>query len=130
MIDPDSEIPHYHGHAVRQILFVCGILMLLLLTFYYDQIRFGAFMPLVGILAVDFFAGLTSPRILFAIFFDLLASLAGLAIFELSAIFRYQAFHSVGDGYFLFTQALAILFFVSLYFSTKSLRGITIDSFR
>ncbi len=122
----DGEIPHYHGHTVRQVLFACGIIMLLFLTFFYDEIRFGAFLPLFGILAIDLFAGLTSPRFLLAIFFDVLVSLAGLVYFELSAVFRYQAFHALFDGYFLFAEALAILFFVSLYFSTKSFRGIAV----
>lgn len=121
----DDDIPHYHGHTVRQIFFACGIIMLLGLTFFYDEIRVGTFLPLFGVLFIGLIAGFTNPRQKISIFLDVVISLLSLAFFELSAVYRYQAY-GINDGYFVFAQMLSILFFVALYYSAKTLRGMTV----
>lgn len=126
----DDDLPHYHGHTVRQIFFACGIIMMLGLTFFYDQIRFGAFLPLLGILILALIAGFTNPWQKASIILDVVVSLAGVAFFELSAVYRYQAYKTLSDGYFIFAQLLGILFFIALYFSTKSLRTASLHLFK
>ncbi|MDD4988981.1 MAG: hypothetical protein PHV42_00955 [Candidatus Pacebacteria bacterium] len=118
--------PHYYGGIVRQALFAIGIIMIIGMPVFVDKINFSGFFLLLVILAVNLFAGLTNPRQLQVILGDFIISLIGLVFFELIAFFYYAAFHTA-DLYFWFNQLLVVLFFVSLYFSVKTFRGMTTD---
>ncbi|MDD5050917.1 MAG: hypothetical protein PHV93_04265 [Candidatus Pacebacteria bacterium] len=120
--------PHYYGDIVRQALFAIGIIMIIGLPIFTDKINFSAFFIILGILGVNLFAGLTNPKQTVSIWGDFIVSFIGLVFFELIAFFYYAAYHRVLDLYFWFNQIIAILFFVSLYFSVKTLRGMLVGS--
>ncbi len=116
---------HYYGDIVRQTLFAIGILMIIGVPLFSQKINFSSFFILLGIIGVNLFAGLTNPKQRTTIWGDFIVSLIGLVFFELIAFF-YFAFYQVADLYFWFNQLLAILFFISLYFSVKTLRGMMV----
>ncbi len=118
--------PHYYGDVVRQVLFAIGIIMLVGLPIFSDRINFSAFFLLLVILGVNLFAGFTNPKQTISIWGDFFISFTGLIFFELIAFFYFGVYHTVADLYFWFNQSLAILFFISLYFSVKTLRGMMI----
>jgi len=118
--------PHYYGDHVRKIFFGAGLLMLFALPFFSKVSLMGVIVSILGILTVNLLAGLTSPRQRAMILFDVLVSLLGMLIFELFAIFRFNAYGNVFDIYFWFNEVLAVLFFISLYLGMKTLRGIAL----
>ncbi|MDD5068641.1 MAG: hypothetical protein PHS53_02205 [Candidatus Pacebacteria bacterium] len=120
--------PHYYGDIVRQALFAIGIIMIIGMPIFSDKISFSGFFIILGILGVNLFAGLTNPKQAVSIWGDFIISFLGLVFFELIAFFYYAAYHSVLDLYFWFNQVISILFFVSLYFSVKTLRGMLTGS--
>ena len=125
-IKTKKEPEHYHGKIIRELFFSAGFLMLIGLPFFYKNINFNAFIPVLGILVVNLLGGLTNPRQRFIIVFDIFVSLFGLAIFETLALYSFNSITSGINLYFWFNQLLAILFFIALYFSTKTFRGMTV----
>ncbi len=123
---PTHRPAHYYGDRVRRILFAAGMVMAIGLPLFSDKINFGFFLPVLGILALNLFAGLTNPKQVMTILIDLVISFLGLAFFELIAYFDFATFQDWGDMYFWFNQTLAVLFFISLYFSVKTLRGMMV----
>ena len=118
------RVPHYHGDTVREIFFLIGFFMLFGLPFFHEQIQFNIFFILLLVLGVNLLAGFTSPRKKLVIIFDFILSFGGLILFEFVAYFRLQTFGVLFDGYFWFAQIIAVFFFVSLYYSAKTLRGL------
>ncbi len=129
-LPPKTPAPpmHYYGDIVRRVLFGVGILMIIGMPVFAAKINFSSFFLVLGILAVNLFAGFTNSDLPTSIWGDFFASLIGLVFFELIAYFEYAAFQTWFDIYFWFNQLIAISFFVSLYFSVKTLRGMLIST--
>ncbi len=75
----------------------------------------------LGILLIGVLAGLTDPRKRWVCWCNVLISAFGLLVFEFYAALGYRA-----EGFnfdFLVHQAIALLFFIALYYSTKTLRA-------
>lgn len=124
-----KDIPHYYGDTVRMYFFVAGIIMLVGLPFFADRIHFTVFAAILGAVFVVLFAGLTNPSQRGVIFFDVIVSLVGLIIFELTTIDWYQAIFGI-DIYLIFNQLLALAFFVTFYFSIKTYRAMSLHKLR
>jgi hypothetical protein len=127
LITPDTG-PHYYGIYVRRIFFGIGLLMLFSLPFFSKEITVGAFVSMLGILVINLFAGMTNPRQKILIFFDIIISLIGTLFFELFAYFRYDTYGTALDPYFWFNEVIAIGFFIALYLSIKTFRGMVIKA--
>ena len=122
--DVQAEPPaHYYGDIVRELFFTIGILMLVALPLFYNQIRMSAYTAVFSILIINVLAGFTTVNQRVSILFDLIVSLIGLFMFEMIAVFQFNAYNNFFDPYFLFNQILALIFFIALYYSTKTLRG-------
>lgn len=115
-------IPHYHGHIVRRLFVLAGIIMLLGLPFFAMVVKGGVFMAISGILVLGLYAGLTTPKHTWIMWGDVVLSAIGSFTFEVLAIGLYDSGTSV-TSYFIFNQALAIVFFLALYFSVKTFRA-------
>ena len=116
------ELYHYYGDDVRKIFVGSGIVMLLTLPFFNNLLPVHAFVSIFTILVVSIAAGLTNPRKTWTATANVAASVLGLATFEYYAVdaaSRYGGESSL----FLVNQFLALAFFVALYLSTKTLRG-------
>ncbi|MDE1919314.1 MAG: hypothetical protein KGH56_01300 [Patescibacteria group bacterium] len=118
------EIPHYHGDAVR-VLFVVSAVVLIVAQ------STGAELPLstlgtVGsavILAIA--AGITNPMQYEIHWANALIAVLGTLLFGTTAVDHYRAGMSFFDPSFVYVEALALLSLISLYFTTRTIRGIT-----
>lgn len=117
-------VPHYHGDVVRVLFFVAGIIMLIGLPFFKDLIPFSLNISILSILVLGLIAGFTNPRQMWVAIINVLISLAGFIIFEYYAVTSFDP----STLFFWTNQALALIFFLTLYFSTKTLRGFLLRS--
>lgn len=116
------DVPHYHGDAVRIIFVICGVIMLLGLPKYQDLIPFSANISILSILFLAVVAGYTNPKQKWIGALDALVSTFGFAVSEYLAVtyFRTELIFT------LINQVLAVLFFIALYSSIKTLRAFLI----
>ena len=117
-----QHIQHYYGDVVRVMFIAAGLLMLISLPYFTDLnlIPVPLFVAVGAILLVSVLAGVMNPLQPVLMFFNLIVSLSGFAIFESYAVESYLANQAL---FFLVNQLLAALFFFALYYSTKTLRG-------
>ena len=115
-----KKIPHYYGDIVRVIFVIAGILMLVFLPIFKDLIVVPVGIAIFVIISVDLFAGLTNPLQKWISLINLFISLSAFIIFETIAVDYFSTSEKL---YASVNQILAFLFFLSLYFSTKTFRG-------
>lgn len=111
---------HYYGDLVRKLFIVAGMIMIIGLPIFKDSIPFPIYSSILGILIIGLLAGWTNPVQKWISMADIFISLIGLIIFEYYAIIDFQNSYWI---IFPVDQLLAIIFFFSIYYGTKSLRG-------
>lgn len=118
-------IMHYYGDVIRRLFLVAGIIILITLPFFSALIPFPVVISAIGVLIIGFVAGMTSPRQSWVIILNLIVSIAGLILFEYYAVGAYYIQpHTQETNLFFWTnEILALLFFFTLYYSGKTLRG-------
>jgi len=121
-----THLSHYYGDVVRKLFLGSGVLMLVGLPFFADNLELTVFSATLGILIIGIFAGLTSPREQWVFIFDVCVSALASIVFELTAIGWYRS-HMIFDAYFIFNQVLALVFFTALYFSVKTFRSMVLE---
>ena len=115
--------PHYYGDIVRKLFIAGGVLMLVTLPIFYKDIPIPFTLSVFAILAIVLLAGLTNPRQTWVTVLDLIVSAFAFMSFEYVAIFEGTYSGAFQSGFFWITQALAVIFFIAVYFSAKTLRG-------
>jgi hypothetical protein len=121
--DPRSWLGgHYYGDNVRRLFFVGAIIMLVALPSYHEFIAFPPMLSILAAVIVGIAAGFTSPKHKAVLMLDIVISLVAVIIFEYYAVDTYIKF-SFSSLLLWINQALAIIFFLALYYSTKTLRG-------
>ena len=117
---------HYHGTIVRRLFLIAGIAMMATLPFFSELIFLPSFISVLGIVIIAFLAGLESPEKRWVLVLN--TAIASLAC----ALFEYQAVHfyvtsttdtTLDRWFFWVNQGLAIIFFLALYYSSKTLRA-------
>lgn len=68
-------------------------------------------------------AGVTNPSQSSIHWLDALLAVIGTVLFGTTAVEHYRAGMSVFDASFAYTEALAILSLIALYFTTRTIRG-------
>jgi len=117
----DEEYPlHYHGRLVRKLFLTASIIMVVGLPFAQSLLNLPLWQSMSAAVVLGLFAGLTTPSKTWAVFADLVISVAGTFYFEYFAIQAYRILHW---GIFFTDQLLAVIFIIALYYSTKSFRG-------
>lgn len=111
---------HYYGDAIRILFLVAGVIMILTLPFFKNLIPMPVFFSVLALVIIATAAGLTSPTKRGVMILNVFVSLVAFSIFEYYAITQYG---TVDPIFFFSNQALAIVFFFTLYYSTKTLRG-------
>lgn len=115
----NDPIPHYYGDFVRTCLILGGIIMLLTLPFFQNEIPFPIYIPIGLILIVNVSAALTNPRNIWLASFNTFSALIGFLVFEYFAVTRFNQ----SPNYFaIINQILALIFFTASYYSIKTLR--------
>lgn len=116
-----EKIPHYYGDEVRKLFILNGAIMLVALPFFRELIDVPIIVAIIAIVILGFAAGITSPVQKTWLFFSNTTIAAiGFVVFEYYAIASDGEFSAL---YFIFNQLIAIIFFLALYYSTKTLRG-------
>lgn len=111
---------HYYGDTVRQLFVVAGLLMLASGPFFRSALPVPAFVSVLAVLLVGLAAGLINPRQLWTIGLNTVVALVGFVVFEYYALMAYGG---VSILFFWVNQILALIFFIALYLSTKTLRS-------
>ena len=118
-----KNTPHYYGDTVRMLFVSVAVLLIVAATT-------GARLPLSAadaiaaavILAVA--AGITNPEQRWIHWANETIAILGTLVFASSAIGNWRAGAGITDSSYLFTEIIALLSLVSLYFTTKTIRGI------
>ncbi len=117
---------HYYGDKVRFLFLTIAIIMLVLTPFFLDKKPLPASSTVFGVLVLAVLAGLTNPRSKNFIVFDFIVSMLLVIVFGYETIDSYKNFYL--DTFFFGNLVLAILSIFALYFSSKTLRGGTLNS--
>lgn len=122
---PDA-LSHYYGDTVRKLFIVGGIIMLAALPFFNAYLPVPAYISLFAVVIVALVSGFTNPMQRMSAIGDIFVSLIACITFEYYAI---QGYGTIPTLLFFVDQLLAIIFFIALYYSTKSYRGITVSDY-
>lgn len=114
--------PHYYGNLIRKNLFFAGFVIMAAALIDSELRSFYLFVGLFGVVGITLLAGLTSPQKRGIMFIDVLVSSTMFLVFEYFAIDAYVRYENFLDSIFFFRQLLAVIFLVSLYYSTKTMR--------
>jgi hypothetical protein len=101
------NVTHYYGVYVRRLFLVAGLIQLLSLPYLDSFISIPLFFSTLAILVIVL---------------NLFTSIVGLVVFEYFAVTAYSN-ENTTMLFFLINQMLALIFFFSLYYSSKTIRG-------
>lgn len=121
---PDDMKPlHYYGDVVRICLIVAAFLMLATALVDRELLSFYLGIGVIGIMVLTVLAGLTSPKMIMVIYAEAIIAAVAFLFFEYAAIAAFREVGTIADATFLLRQATAVTFLLTLYYSTKSIRG-------
>lgn len=115
---------HYYGDIVRKLFFLAGLMLVVIIPIDRELLSFYLIFGIALIMILVIVAGFTSPVHKWAIIIDVVISSLSFLFFEYVSLARFIELDSSIDGIFIFRQSLAIIFVFSLYFATKTFRGI------
>ncbi|HQU07669.1 MAG: hypothetical protein B7X04_01925 [Parcubacteria group bacterium 21-54-25] len=114
------SIPHYHGDAVRSLMVSAAVVMLVAETFWRAlPLAVPVTIALVIVFAVA--AGLTNPNAVWIHYLNVLLAAGSTFLFGNAALTEGFALHDPGA---LTNEILALIGILTLYFATKTLRGV------
>lgn len=114
---------HYYGDITRKLFMLAGFVMIITLPLLSSLLPVPLIIAIGAVIIIAVVAGLLSPVNKKVVFLNLLISMGGVAAYEYYAIRSF----TLGENDLLFwtNQALAVIFFFALYFSSKTLRSIS-----
>ena len=119
----NRKLEHYYGDTIRALFLIGAVFMLIALPFTTPLIPFPIYFSIAVVLVLGFLAGITNPLLPFISFLNVLASILGAIAFEYTAIQSLSAQSALAFIFFFINQILALVFFIALYYSVKTLRG-------
>ncbi len=119
---PEPKFDHYYGDIVRKHLFFAGLVLLFAALVDKEFQSFYLFAGIFGVLIFTVLAGLTSPLKRWVMVADVFVAAIMFMIFEYFAIDAFYKYENFSDTIFLIRQFLAVIFLITLYFSTKTVR--------
>ncbi len=123
-----EEAPrHYYGDVTRRLFIAGGIIVLVGMPFFADYLKQMVALSAFGVIGIALIAGFANPRSRNVQILLLLVSSAAVLFFESYAAYLYSTVPLEGRGllFVAATQILAIIFFLALYFSAKTVRGMS-----
>ena len=123
-VPPKREIPHYHGDESRAVFFI-GALVLVFAASIGAELPLSTTGAVVAAILLVITAGVTNPASAAIHWTNAFLAVVGTLLFGTSAVNHYRAGVSLLDKSFIFIEALALLSLVALYFTTRTIRGIT-----
>jgi hypothetical protein len=115
-----EQIPHYYGDVVRVLLLGTAVIMLGGAPFYADALTQQLPYLIVGAVIAVALAALTSPRSVFVMRLNAIASGVGAVVFEYWALWYYQSGSIIE---FTLRQVIALLCMFAFYYGLKTLRS-------
>jgi len=119
---PVTKHPHYYGNLIRKQLFFAAFVIMIAALIDSELRNFYFFVGLFGVVGFTVLAGLTSPQKRTIMFTDVLVSAFMFLIFEYFAISAFVRYENFSDPVFFFRQLIAVIYLVTLYYGTKTLR--------
>jgi uncharacterized membrane-anchored protein YitT (DUF2179 family) len=113
---------HYHGDNVRALFFVSALVLIVAQSTGAD-LPFSTLGAVVASVVLVIAAGITNPMQKGIHWFNAIISVLGTLVFGTAAVTHYRAGVSLFDPSFTYTEALAILSLVALYFTTRTIRS-------
>lgn len=117
---------HYHGTLVRKLFLAGAIVMLLTLPSLNPLLPVPAFVSVLAILTIGFIAGLTNPKQKSVTAINTIAAAIAFVVFEYYAIDSIRLMN-LNPELFWVNQLLAVNFFIAMYYSSKTLRGMMLN---
>lgn len=124
LVRKEMPLEHYYGDIVRRIFVGVGITMGVCLPFFQNEINLPVYLSILAIVVIVFLAGWENPRNRFIIILNTIVSVVGCAVFEYTAVSYYLQVQRADVPFFWINQVLALAFFVAIYFSSKTVRGV------
>lgn len=117
---------HYYGDIVRKLFLGASITMICTGPFFTDLIGTSFIIPIVAVMIMAFLAGLQSPNKNWVTRVNTIVAAVGCGLFQYKAISYYIAStpYTISWLFFTVNQLLAVLFFIALYYSSKTMRVI------
>lgn len=116
------RVPHYHGDEVRA-LFFAGALVLIVAQSTGADLPISTFGAVVTAVVLVVAAGITNPGQSWIHWLNALLAVSGTLLFGMAAVEHYRAGMSIIDPSFTYTEILALLSLIALYFTTRTIRG-------
>ena len=120
-----TNITHYYGDYVRELLICGAVLMLIAAPFYVDDLNTELPFLVIGTLIIVGVAALTNPRKRGIMSLDAVTAGVAFVLFQIWALRGYQDEPVVN---FVLREAIAIVFLFAFYFSTKTLRNMMLNT--
>lgn len=117
---------HYYGNRIRGLFMFTGILMTVTLPFFSSLIHVPITVSIIAMLALAVLGGFLNPTQKWIIVVDTIVAILAFAGFEYYAVNTYL--HVAPDVpshvyFYWLNQVFALLFFLAVYLSIKTLRG-------
>lgn len=117
---------HYYGDVVRKLFLAAGVLMLVSLAFFAPLISVPLVVSVVAIILVASLSGLESPNHKWVVMINALASAIGCGYFQYTAVNYYMTSTTsmeIDWAFFMVNEVLSVIFFLALYYSSKTVRA-------
>lgn len=121
--------PHYYGDIVKRLFLAAGIIIVFSTPLFFHLVPKLMVVVFSLIVAVAFIllAGYTSPLKKRVVELDIISSVLAIILFGISAFLAWRADHPDWHRvfFFLLLSGLGLIFIFALYYSVKSLRGMS-----
>lgn len=123
MLPPRPHVRHYYGDTVR-ILFVAIAIAMVVGETTGAALPLSATTAVIAAITFAVAAGITNPGQKWIHYINEALAILGALIFTTSAALHWRAGAGFFDPSYFFTELVAILSIIALYFTTKTLRGL------
>ena len=115
---------HYYGDYVRRLFILGSALMIASYAFFQTYVNLPVSLSIFIILVLILLAGLQNPNARWIVILNTVIAVIACAGFEYKAVTFYSSTaYSLSPLFFWANQILALVFFVAIYYSTKTLRA-------
>lgn len=117
---------HYYGDRIRGLFVFTGVLMTITLPFFSSIIKLPITISLIAMLGLAILGGFLNPVQKSIIVIDTIVSIVAFLVFEYYAVTTYMYAEpgvSMNVYFYWLNQIFALLFFLAVYLSIKTLRG-------
>ena len=113
---------HYYGDTAR-ILFIMGAVLLLVASTTGADLPLSPSATIAAAVILVVAGGVTNPAQTWVHWVNEIIAILGVLIFGNSAIANYRAGASITNSSYIYTEIIAILALIALYYTTKTIRG-------